>query len=321
VPDKPGNTTTLGKAGLTDYVGRFAPSPTGPLHFGSLVAAVASYLDARTSNGHWLLRMENIDPPREVPGAADEILRALEAYGLQWDGAVAYQADNERRHREVIAGLLDRGLAYPCNCSRSSLVDAPVGESGPIYPGTCRSGCDAGDHAIRLLTNDDPISFSDELQGVRVQRIESEVGDFVIRRKDGLIAYQLAVVVDDFDQGITHVVRGYDLIDSTPRQIYLQRCLGMPSPRYKHTPLVLARDGQKLSKSTGAQGISRDRVPAVLAQALRALRQDPPKELGDAALDDIWEWAFSNWRTHRLAGEKQTLPFEDAIAKHKNGLS
>jgi len=321
VPETAGSTSTVGKAGPTDYVGRFAPSPTGPLHFGSLVAAVASYLDARTCNGRWLLRIENIDPPREAPGAMAEIIGALEDYGFQWDGAITYQADNEDRHRELIAALRERRLAYPCNCSRSSLVDAQVGESGPIYPGTCRDGCDKGDHAIRMLTHDEPISFTDELQGSYVQRVESAVGDFVIRRKDGLVAYQLAVVVDDFDQGVTHVVRGLDLIDSTPRQIHLQRCLGMPEPRYKHTPLVLAGDGQKLSKSTGAKGIPRERISPVLVHALRALWQDPPPDLAAADLDDVWKWAFENWQSGRLVGRKQTFSPDDAIAKHKNGLS
>ena len=321
VPETAGRSKSQGEARPTGYVGRFAPSPTGPLHFGSLVAAVASYLDARASNGRWLLRIENIDPPREVPGAADEIVGALEDYGFQWDGPLTYQADNESRHREVISELRSRGLAYPCSCSRSSLAEAPAGESGPIYPGTCRHGRAKGEHAIRLLTHNEPISFVDALQGPFVQQVESEVGDFIIRRKDGLIAYQLAVVIDDFDQGVTDVARGLDLIDSTPRQIHLQQCLGMPQPRYMHTPLVLVETGQKLSKSTGAAGIPRKRTRPVLVQALRALWQDPPPDLQDARLTDIWEWAIKNWQTGRLEGKKHTLPTYGAIAKHKNGLS
>lgn len=321
VPEAAGDNRNEGETGLQHYVGRFAPSPTGPLHFGSLVAAAASYLDARANNGSWLVRVENIDPPREAPGAVTAILRALETYGFEWQGPVTYQGSNEGRHRAVIADLIARGLAYPCTCSRSSLADAPAGESGPVYPGTCRRGCDAGEHAIRLLTNDLPVSFTDGLQGRFEQRLESAVGDFIIRRRDGLIAYQLAVVVDDFDQGITDVVRGLDLMDSTPRQLHLQRCLDMPQPRYKHTPLVLSADGQKLSKSSGAKPIPLDRVEPVLIRALASLWQEPAPELAEASLEDVWKWAIENWDPEKLRAKKQTFQAPETIANKQNRLS
>lgn len=195
-------------------MGRFAPSPTGPLHFGSLLAAIASYLEARTSGGRWLLRIEDIDPPREQPGADAEIQRALEAYGLEWDGPVIYQSRRRDRHDAAVESLLASGRAYACSCSRRDLANAPRGPLGIIYPGTCRQGCSGPDSAIRVRTTDEPVTFDDRLQGPREQRLESESGDFVIRRRDGLIAYQLAVAVDDALDGITEVVRGIDLLDS-----------------------------------------------------------------------------------------------------------
>jgi glutamyl-Q tRNA(Asp) synthetase len=284
------------------YVGRFAPSPTGPLHFGSLVAAVASYLEARAHEGRWLLRIEDIDPPREEPGATQRILDALEAYGFEWDGDVIFQSASRPAHEAALETLLARGLAYPCGCSRKDLADAPRGPLGTIYPGTCRSGCDAPETAIRLRTSDEAISFSDRLQGVQVQHLESESGDFVIRRRDGLIAYQLAVVVDDALQGVTEIVRGIDLMDSTPRQIWLQRLLGHPTPDYVHIPVITHPDGDKLSKLTGAPGIPVDEVRPTLVRALAALQQAPPDDLATAQLEDIWDWASNNWKIEVLQG-------------------
>ena len=238
------------------YVGRFAPSPTGPLHFGSLVAAVASYLQARAHNGLWLLRIEDIDPPREQPGATDLILKALEAYGFAWDGGVIFQGQSNEAHEAALSRLLEQGMAYPCGCSRKALADAPRGPLGTIYPGTCRNGCDADETAIRIRTDDEPITFVDGLQGAQTQRLETESGDFVIRRRDGLIAYQLAVVVDDELEGITEVVRGIDIMESTQRQIWLQKLLGYRTPHYVHIPVITHPDGDKLSKLTGAPGRS-----------------------------------------------------------------
>jgi glutamyl-Q tRNA(Asp) synthetase len=284
------------------YIGRFAPSPTGPLHFGSLVAAVASYLQARAHDGRWLVRIEDIDPPREQPGASELIIEALERYGFEWDGEVIYQSHNHAEHDQALHTLLERDLAYPCACSRKDLADAPRGPLGIIYPGTCRSGCAAEETAIRLRTNDEPISFLDGLQGQISQQLESESGDFVIRRRDGLIAYQLAVVVDDELQGITEVVRGIDIMDSTPRQIWLQRLLKYRTPSYVHIPVITHPDGDKLSKLTGAPAIPTDEVRPMLVAALGALRQSPPGDLETASLDEIWSWARRHWTLEPLRG-------------------
>ena len=289
------------------YIGRFAPSPTGPLHFGSLLAAVASYAQARTCGGRWLLRIEDIDPPREPPGAGRLILDALTAFGFEWDGGVCYQSSFTPRHEEVVQALLESGLAYRCSCSRRDLAAMPRGPLGVIYPGTCRDGCRGRDAAIRLRTNDDPIEFVDGLQGFFQQRLESESGDFVIKRRDGLIAYNLAVVVDDADQQITEIVRGIDLLDSTPRHIYLQRLLDYPTPHYLHIPIAVNPDGQKLSKLTGAVGVDTGRAGRLLYQAFRALAQNPPTDLEAAPLRDQWDWLFANWRLNPLEGRKQVL--------------
>lgn len=286
------------------YIGRFAPSPTGPLHFGSLIAAVASYLQARANKGLWLLRIEDIDPPREQTGAAVAIIAALERYGFEWDGKTIFQSANHEAHESALRSLIDRDLAYPCRCSRRNLAEAPRGPLGTIYPGTCRNGCEMGESAIRLRTNDEEISFDDALQHRISQRLESESGDFVIRRRDGLIAYHLAVVVDDQIQGITEVVRGIDLMDSTPRQIWLQRLLGYPTPSYMHIPVITHPDGAKLSKLTGAPDISRDFVGKTLGNALLALGQSPPLDLARRPLEDIWSWAIENWQVEGLAGHK-----------------
>jgi len=287
------------------YIGRFAPSPTGPLHFGSLLAAMASYLEARCRHGRWLLRIEDIDPPREEPGAYSAIVRALEAYGFEWDGPVAYQSQNVDRHRELVARLLDEGHAYRCACSRQDLAEAKQGPLGPIYPGTCRTGCSAAVTAVRVRTNNRRIAFNDLLQGLQSQRLEAESGDFIVQRRDGLIAYHLAVVGDDFHQGITHIVRGADLLDSTPRQIHLQRLLGFSTPLYAHIPVVVNRSGQKLSKRTGATPIPINEVRPTLVAALEALRQNPPQSLVEAELGSIWAWATGNWSLNR-AGRRET---------------
>jgi glutamyl-Q tRNA(Asp) synthetase len=295
-----GNSATGTIATGKPYIGRFAPSPTGPLHFGSLVAAVASYLQARVHNGLWLLRIEDIDPPREQQGAIDLILRALEAYGFQWDGNIIRQSQNRAAHDAALAILMDQGQAYRCRCSRKDLASAPVGPLGRIYPGTCRDGCDGDETAIRLRTVDKKICFDDLLQGTQCQRLESESGDFIIRRRDGLIAYQLAVVVDDEDEGVTEVVRGIDIMASTQRQIWLQRLLSYRTPAYVHIPVVTHADGDKLSKLTGAPGIPLNDVERYLVAALAALQQSPPEALADANIGEIWQWAMNNWKLEHM---------------------
>ena len=284
------------------YVGRFAPSPTGPLHFGSLAAAVASFLQARVEGGLWLLRVEDIDPPRERPGAADAILKALDRYGFEWDGEVIYQSRSRAQHDQALESLIARGLAYACGCSRRDLEGQPRGPLGAIYPGTCRTGCSAAETAIRLRTNDDRIAFEDALQGKVTHHLESESGDFVIRRRDGLIAYQLAVVVDDALQGVTEVVRGIDIMDSTPRQIWLQQLLGYRTPGHMHIPVITHPSGDKLSKATGAPEVPMDAAAETLHAALVALRQQPPASLAHGSLREIWEWASENWRAAALSG-------------------
>jgi glutamyl-Q tRNA(Asp) synthetase len=303
------------------YVGRFAPSPTGPLHFGSLLAAVASYLQARVNQGQWLLRVEDIDPPREQPGSDKRIIDALEAYGFEWDGPVTYQSHFADRHESLVQRLLEVGHAYPCSCSRRDLAGARRGPLGVIYPGTCRNGNPNTDVAIRVRTDDEPIRFVDVLQGEQTHRLESESGDFVIKRRDGLIAYQLAVVVDDHDQGITEVVRGIDLLDSTPRHIHLQRLLGLTTPDYFHIPVAENSDGQKLSKLTGAKEIDLQEVRPVLVQALDALGQRPSQSLAASTIGSIWEWATDNWRPAVMAGRKSIPAVQYTMAETKNRLS
>ena len=286
------------------YVGRFAPSPTGPLHFGSLVAAVASYLQARVNHGRWLLRIEDIDPPREQAGATEQIIEALALYGFEWDGDTLFQSSSQKAHQEALQYLLEHHFAYRCRCSRRDLANVARGPLGTIYPGSCRAGCEPGEAAIRVRTTDSQITFEDELQGPIVSSLESESGDFVVRRRDGLIAYQLAVVVDDEIQGITEVVRGIDLLDSTPRQIWLQQLLGYQTPNYMHIPVITHSDGDKLSKLTGAAAIPLDAIEKTLVAALVALQQEPPPNLAQNTVEKIWNWAENNWSPEKLSGRK-----------------
>ena len=283
--------------------GRFAPSPTGSLHFGSLVAALGSFLEARRWDSEWLVRIEDVDVSRAVPGAADAILRALERCELFWDGPVLYQSQRTEAYRAALERLSSAELAYPCTCSRRELAMNPRGsDGGPIYPGHCRAGVRQPDRprAIRLRTTDAPLAFRDAVQGEFRQCLASEVGDFVVRRADGLFAYQLAVVVDDADQGVTQVVRGSDLLDSTPRQIYLQRLLGLPTPEYAHLPVAVDGRGNKLSKQTGATPLDlRDPAPALWI-ALRFLGQSPPPDLRWELASTILAWARIHWRLERV---------------------
>lgn len=285
------------------YIGRFAPTPSGYLHFGSLVAALASYLDARSVGGRWLLRMEDLDPPREVPGAQAAILQTLERYGLHWDGELVRQSDRHGEYQALVQRLFDQGLAYACTCSRKQLEG-----SGGIYPGSCRNAGHAGhDAAIRLRVPELLYRFTDRVQGEYSQHLGREVGDFVIRRRDGLYAYQLAVVLDDAWQGINSVVRGADLLDSTPRQLYLQELLGFSQPRYLHVPLIIQPDGHKLGKSYRSPPLPGDQATPLLIRALRALGQPAPDELVDASVEELLQWSARHWdaslipRTRNLA--------------------
>ncbi|HET7435221.1 MAG TPA: tRNA glutamyl-Q(34) synthetase GluQRS [Thermoanaerobaculia bacterium] len=268
------------------HIGRFAPSPTGPLHLGSLVAAVGSWLFARADGGRWLMRIEDIDTPRVIPGSADEILAALQRYGLTWDGEIVWQSRRIALYEAALAELRAKQLVFDCACSR--------GES--VYPGTCRNGVPEGRvaRAIRFRAPDEVIGFHDAICGWREENVAERTGDFVIRRADGLFAYQLAVVVDDAEQGVTQVVRGADLLASTPRQIALQRALGYATPEYAHLPLVLNEDGAKLSKRDGAlplPSLDEARVRETLAVALRFLdievEPDMPGRMLDAALKKV----------------------------------
>ncbi len=275
------------------YAGRFAPSPTGPLHFGSLVAALASWLDARAAGGRWFVRIEDLDRPREQQGAADAILQTLGRLGLDWDEPVLFQSRRLDRYRDALSKL--RAHTYWCGCTRREIADSSLGiaaDGAQIYPGTCRDGLAAGKtaRALRLRTHEADIAFVDRVQGPQRQSVAREVGDFVLHRADGQFAYQLAVVVDDAEQGITDVVRGADLLDSTARQIHLQRLLHYPEPRYLHVPAVVNSAGEKLSKQTGAAPLDpSDR--SILAKALRIL--------GQAETDDVAD-AVRNWRPEAI---------------------
>jgi glutamyl-Q tRNA(Asp) synthetase len=285
------------------YRGRFAPSPTGPLHFGSLIAAVGSYLDARRNAGRWLVRMEDLDRQRESEGAADAILRTLEAYGFEWDEEVVRQSSRDAIYGAALDRLRSDGAVFPCACTRREISDSNLGGTDePIYPGTCRNGLPPGrpTRSIRVRVDDAPITFEDRLQGRTEQNLAREVGDFVVRRADGLFAYQLAVVVDDFEQGISDVVRGADLLASTPRQILLQRRLGYPTPRYVHLPVAVNAKGEKLSKQTLAAPLALNDAPSQLCKALRFLGQEPPRDLDSAGISDLWSWAIGAWTVEKV---------------------
>lgn len=279
------------------YIGRFAPSPTGPLHFGSLAAALGSYLDARVAQGQWLVRMEDVDEPRCSQQAADDILFSLEAHGLDWDGEVVYQSHRNGQYQAVLESLIASGAAYPCGCTRKEIADSSlVGIEGPVYPGTCRDGLKGKSaRAWRVRVDDEAICFDDRLLGRQCQRLASEVGDFVVKRADGFFAYQLAVVVDDAEQGITHVARGADLLASTARQIYLQRQLGYLTPAYLHLPVVVNEQGQKLSKQSLAPPLENAKASENLCAALVFLGSKPEAGLDRASPRTVLDWGVANW--------------------------
>lgn len=275
------------------YTGRFAPSPTGPLHFGSLATAVASYLDARHYGGRWLVRMEDIDPPREMPGAAARILHQLDAHGLQWDDAVLYQSQRIEAYQAALQQLLNQDFAYPCHCSRQQLK-----ERGGRHLQRCfHQGSADAPYALRLaVAEQSEIGFEDIFQGRQQQHIKREVGDFVLRRKDSLFAYQLAVVVDDAFQQISHIVRGSDLLDSTARQIYLQHVLGFSQPHYGHLPVAVDARGHKLSKQNLARAVDEHSPTLNLWITLQWLKLAPPDELRHTTPEQLLAWGVSHWQ-------------------------
>jgi glutamyl-Q tRNA(Asp) synthetase len=285
------------------YRGRFAPSPTGPLHFGSLVAAMASYADARAAGGEWLVRIEDVDLPRARPGAIDAILFTLERLGFEWDVPVWRQSERTHAYEAALARLRADELVYACACTRAERAHDPAGPIGErVYPGTCRAGI-AGQYvprhcAMRVRVSGPAIAFCDRLHGQQTQMLPSDVGDFIVRRSDGLFAYQLAVVVDDAAQDVTDVVRGADLLQSTPRQIFLQRALGLPTPRYLHVAIAIDAHGSKLSKQAGSAALPRDRLHALMS-AWRFLEQPAPPEM-PLSVAAFWSWAHVHWRPARL---------------------
>lgn len=311
------------------YIGRFAPSPTGPLHFGSLVAALASYLDAKHNNGLWLLRMEDLDTPRCSSTAADDIVRTLDIYGLHWDGSILYQSQRQAAYQEALEQLNSKGLVYPCTCSRKEIADSALrGIDGLVYPGHCRPAPQNTRALKPIIVAPEPgkkaaawrlntqlasdILFEDALQGTVHQQLARQIGDFVLLRADGFFAYQLAVVVDDQAQGITHVVRGADLLESTPRQIFLQRQLGFLSPHYLHTPIACNSAGEKLSKQTLAPAISCQKKPGenfstLLVKALQFLGQETPPEADGVTPEYLLEWAAIHWSRSRIPRQRQRL--------------
>ncbi len=295
-------------------VGRFAPSPTGPLHFGTLLAALGSYLQAKCCAGRWLVRIEDLDPPRVVPGAADAMLRLLEHLGFAWDGEIIYQSHRFERYQQVLEQICEQGEVFACNCTRREiLASAPhPGEEGPVYPGTCREGMGGSrsERAMRLRVPDEEIFFHDGIFGEQMQNLEKEVGDFVLHRSDGLFAYQLAVVVDDIDAGVTQVVRGADLLSSTPRQLYLYRCLDTIPPEYFHLPLALGDHGKKLSKRNGEIGlITRANGSSMVWRALDFLNQSPPKELINASPSELLCWGLENYHPEKILAKNRQISF------------
>ena len=284
------------------YRGRFAPSPTGPLHFGSLVAAMGSYLQAKHQNGEWLLRIDDIDPPREQKGAADDILRTLEGFGFEWDEDVQYQSNRLERYQEAVTDLLDQHFAYPCSCSRKGILKKTGQTKGEmIYPGFCRNGpleklAESSARSIRLRCNDELIQFNDAIQGQQSFDLEKMSGDFILQRRDGYFSYHLASGIDDAEQQITEVVRGADLLACTPSQIHVQHMLSLPSPHYCHLPIAVNNEGQKLSKQTHAKSLDIKNSTDLLYKTLKFLGQMPPIELMKANQEEIWNWAKKHWQ-------------------------
>ena len=292
--------------------GRFAPSPTGPFHFGLLVAAVGSYLNAKQVGGQWVIRIEDLDRSRIQPGSAQALLDDITAHALHWDGDPVWQSEREQGYREALDRLKRIGLIYPCGCSRREVAKiARAGIDGPVYPGTCRRGLSAGrtPRAARLRVPRQHIAFTDAVQGQFEQELASAVGDFIVHRADQVWSYQLAVVVDDAAQGITQIVRGADLLDSTPRQMHLQRLLGLPEPSYVHLPVAVDLKGAKVSKQTGAQRLTPASAGENLYRALRFLGQEPPAALRGTSPNGLIAWGLEAWDLSKVPRcRSQPLP-------------
>lgn len=285
------------------YIGRFAPSPSGPLHFGSLIAALGSYLRAHSLDGKWLVRIEDLDPPREQPGAADSILRTLERFGLLWDGEIIYQSQRHERYQAILDQFYQAGKTYHCICTR-----AQIHAAGGFYPGTCRTlHHDATNASVRLIVDKPHLSFHDELLGQIQTDPHLAAEDFILKRRDGLYAYNLAVVIDDADSGITEVVRGADLLEPTVRQIILYETLNCPVPKWFHLPLAIQENGLKLSKQNHAPSIETWPVIPTLCKALLFLGQPIPEHPEDLTPDELLKWAVSHWDTNRIPTHSQQI--------------
>lgn len=304
------------------YRGRFAPSPSGPLHFGSMVAAIGSYCDARANGGGWHVRIDDLDPLRVAPGAADSILRCLEAYGLQWDGEVVYQSKRNDAYHAALHRLRDAGRIFPCACSRKEVAGiARPGDESPVYPGTCRQGVSAGRkaRALRVRIEDVALGFDDLLQGRIERSMARQIGDFILYRADHVYAYHLACVVDDAEEGITHVVRGADLIDSTPRQIYLQQLLGLPTPEYLHLPIAVDRSGQKLSKQAMSRAVVAGEAAEVIREVLAFLGQTAPHEFASLPPAQVLHLGVESWSRERLPRAHSIMLSDQKWAQSADG--
>jgi len=305
------NTQTKGQF----YRGRFAPSPSGPLHFGSLTSALASYLEAKTNHGEWLVRIEDIDPPREVAGSDTLILKSLEAHGLQWDGDILYQSSRTDAYEAALDYLTKKNLLFYCSCTHKQLKEYRQQHfvnnstlSNGVYPGICHEHTNyREDCAIRLRVDAQSILFHDAVYGLNAQDLTNDVGAFVLKRRDGLFAYQLAVVIDDIYQGITDIVRGVDLLDSSPRQLYLYQCLDTLAPNYAHLPLALMPSGKKLSKQTGASGLNNAQAQNNIFNALTFLGQNPPPELKFESVESLLQWAKSHWTISSISTQDTVI--------------
>lgn len=284
--------SALSMSNLQPYTGRFAPSPSGPLHFGSLLAALASYLDARAHAGRWLVRMEDIDTPRCVPGAADDILRTLDAYGLHWQGEVMYQSAQLPRYQAAVAALLESDLAYYCTCTRKMIK-----AHGGVYPGTCRYLHHPGDGpaAVRIMLTNPVQQFDDRIQGTTLITSPHALEDTIVKRRDGLFAYNLVVVLDDHAQQVTHIVRGSDLLETTATQLSLGQLLGYAPPRYAHIPVAAVTPGRKLSKQNHAAALPTDAVTGTLLNAMQCLGLPVDSQLQYGTRDELLDWAISHW--------------------------
>jgi glutamyl-Q tRNA(Asp) synthetase len=286
------------------YRGRFAPTPSGPLHFGSLITAISSYLDAKKSNGNWYLRIDDSDKYRIKRNAISSIIKTTEAHGFEWDGDVLYQSDSSEKYLDAKYKLLNNKAIYGCMCSRSDLKQNKIGLNGPIYDSKCRNKKITGEKSYRIVTTSKIIQFEDQLQGSQRCNSKKDIGDFIVWRKDKIISYHLATVIDDNSLGINHIVRGKDLLNSTFCQIFLQNNLGLTSPHYCHIPLALDKENNKISKSVGADALDDGSPNKNLVKGLKILKMTPHKGLESESLKTIWSWAMKHWDINRLTGLK-----------------